>query len=613
MNISQRLQDAEQAHRTGQLDIAQKKYEEILTLDKHTDALYGLGTVFMQKKLYVQAVPLLQQAYENEPNAADIAYNLALCLVRHQEYDKALSVISSTIQNATKHMDIAIAFAQLAMNINAPQLSISLLKDTNNLSDQGKNMLAAAYMKTESWLSAKAIWLELSKKHPTVPVLFQNLSICATKLTQNQLAIDAYRQVIELAPSAENFIKFADLFLIIHDCAGAREQLNKAIKLGDTSVSRYEIECKVCRLENDNTATRVAAEKVILDKPDSYIAWQVMQELNDPEINKTCITNLTQLLSKPLTPSFEVQQNLFTLAKALEKEKSFTLAFTRFKEANELQYERFCQHGNDYQPLEIQTQYQRLRNIKYKVKSTAEKPSHIFVVGMPRSGTTLINRLLSQPAYAKSCNESNAAAIAFERELLNDRSGLESLASTLEERADNFYQTYQSNTGINADLIIDKMPHNFRFVGAILSTFPSAKIVQMRRDPQDLALSIYSHQFHEYHNYACKLPTIAHAIAQANQLMDFWCKTFPKQVIDIDYQTFVKTPVDIGKELFSFCNLNWNDDYLNFYKTAVPSYTFSEVQVRKPINTSKIAFSQNYHDQFEEFRRAYSTYYPADK
>lgn len=334
----------------------------------------------------------------------------------------------------------------------------------------------------------------------------------------------------------------------------------------------------------------------------------MLQELNIPELNQICVSKLTELLVEPLKPSFETQQNLFTLAKALEKEKQFKLAFTRFKQANDLQYERFLQKGTEYQPNEIEAQYKRIQSVNYNVSQTPSKPSNIFVVGMPRSGTTLVNRLLSQPNYAVSCNESNAAAIAFERDLLNPDLEPEQIAHALTDNASNYYQTYQQNTGKSADLIVDKMPHNFRFVGAILSTFPSAKIIQMRRDPQDLALSIYSHQFHEYHSYACSLPAIAHAIVQANQLMDYWSKAFSEQVLDISYQNFVSEPLEAGKALFNFCGIDWQDGYLNFYKTAVPSFTFSEVQVRQPINASKISFSKHYDDEFEDFRRIYEGY-----
>ncbi len=610
MNISQRLKDAEQAHRNGQLDSAQQQYEAILTLENHTDALYGLGTVFMQKKLFSQAISLLTSAAANEPNAADIAYNLALCLFNNKQHDESLKVIEASINSAKSDAMIAVAFAQLAMNLNAPNLVILLLKENKHLSDQGKNILATAYMKAESWGDAKVLWEDLSGKHPSVAILFHHLSICATKLAQNQLAIDAYKQVVTLEPTAHNFIKFADLFLIIHDCSAARTQLNKAIKLGDTSVMRYEIECKVCRLENDRTGTKVAAEKIIQENPDSYIAWQALQELDDIEVNQRCVARLTALLNQPLAPSFETQQNLFTLAKALEKETQFKQAFERFKQANDLQYDRQCQKGNEYQPLHIEQQYQRLKNIDYPKLQRSGKPSNIFVVGMPRSGTTLINRLLSQPTHAKSCNESNAAAIAFEHDLFNESYSSDVLAANLANNAKNYLKKYQENNNISADLIVDKMPHNFRFVGAILSTIPNAKIVQMRRAPQDLALSIYSHQFHEYHNYSCQLSTIAHAIAQANQLMDYWRIRFPEQVIDVDYQAFVKSPSSIGKNLFDFCEIAWQDEYLSFYKTAVPSYTFSEVQVRKPINTSKIAFSEHYQDEFADFRRIYASYYP---
>ena len=149
------------------------------------------------------------------------------------------------------------------------------------------------------------------------------------------------------------------------------------------------------------------------------------------------------------------------------------------------------------------------------------------------------------------------------------------------------------------------MPHNFRYVGAMVAIFKDVKIIQMRRSPEDLALSIYSHPFALHHNYAAKLESIAHTIYYANKLMDYLANLFPDNVIDVNYEQLAKTPSTTSAEIYKFCNLQWHDDYLNFHQKAVSSFTFSELQVRKPINTSKINFSRHYDDQFKVFRETY--------
>ena len=127
----------------------------------------------------------------------------------------------------------------------------------------------------------------------------------------------------------------------------------------------------------------------------------------------------------------------------------------------------------------------------------------------------------------------------------------------------------------------------------------------MRRSPEDLALSIYSHPFALHHNYAAELESIAHTIYYANKLMDYWANLYPDNVIDVNYEQLAKTPSTTSAEIYKFCNLQWHDDYLNFHQKAVSSFTFSELQVRKPINTSKINFSRHYDDQFKVFRETY--------
>jgi hypothetical protein len=216
---------------------------------------------------------------------------------------------------------------------------------------------------------------------------------------------------------------------------------------------------------------------------------------------------------------------------------------------------------------------------------------------------------LSQQANFQSVGESNAVATLFENKLLHASGQVspEQVITDLEGMQTSIDTQYRDLNQISDKQVslVDKMPHNFRYVGAILSAFPQCKVIQMRRNLGDLALSIYSQFFNEHHSYACRLAYIAHAIYTANKLMDEWSDRFPEQVIDVYYDELVADPVAQFSKLFSFCELNWDEKYLQFHHEVVASFTFSETQVRQPINTNKLGYWKRYEQQLKPLFDAY--------
>ena len=249
---------------------------------------------------------------------------------------------------------------------------------------------------------------------------------------------------------------------------------------------------------------------------------------------------------------------------------------------------------------------QQVSSADFSKDITQLAPSNIFIVGMPRSGTTLMDRILSQHPCIESSGENEALALFIENKVNAQKNNTAiNWQEFFSKNKQEILSSYRAKTALNADIIVDKMPHNYRYVGAILSIFEQVKVIQMRRAPEDLALSIFSQPFAPHHNYAANLKNIAHAIFQANKLMDFWRDSFPGQVIDVNYNQLTNAPQEEAQLIFKFCNLDWNDDYLNFHKEHVNSFTFSELQVRQPINTNKQNFSRHYQQELAIFSQFY--------
>jgi tetratricopeptide (TPR) repeat protein len=529
-----------------------------------------------------------------------------MCLRAANRAEQAIAVIHDIKQYLPNEIYIINSFANLALSMMQSTLAIDISTkyQTNDL--QTHFITAKAHMQLENWSAAILMWNKLSEKAPTQPEVYKNKSLCYAKTREYEQAISAFASFINYAKQDSlNYLKFADLYILARDIKNARKQLEHAISLKDCSLIRYEIEIRVCRFEHNQELALIAAEKAINLSPYNYIAWGAKQEIGDQNTNT--IAHLAQLLNLSLANNYENQQNLFILAKAYEKDAQYQLAFRCFDKANKMQEEVIKDSKLSYDYSDASSHAQFLKQVFFSFKKTEQStPKNIFIVGMPRSGTTLIDRILSQHPNIKSSGENDALAHFIENKIIQQKNANDkNWEEFFNQNRKDFQRLYNEKTALNSEIIVDKMPHNFRYVGAILSVFDDAKVIQMRRTPEDLALSIFSQPFAPHHNYAANLKHIAHAIFQANKLMDFWSEQFPDNVIDVNYNQLTNSPINIASEVYKFCRLDWKDEYLSFHKTHVNSFTFSELQVRKPINTDKQNFARHYKKELAIFRGFY--------
>jgi hypothetical protein len=219
----------------------------------------------------------------------------------------------------------------------------------------------------------------------------------------------------------------------------------------------------------------------------------------------------------------------------------------------------------------------------------------VFIVGMPRSGTTLVESIVGGLDGVTTGGESEALEFVATRYYNAFGAGQakpvrELLAQDWDELADGYWRLQTTKQC----RLTDKMPTNFRHVGLICRMFPNAPIIYVRRDPRDVALSIYSRKFADGHAYATDLDSLAHYYSLSQQLMSHWQQLHPDRIIDIEYEQLVADPEAQTRSIAEFCGLSWRPECLEFHRRHNASYTFSELQVREPLNAKGIGRWRNY-------------------
>ncbi len=215
----------------------------------------------------------------------------------------------------------------------------------------------------------------------------------------------------------------------------------------------------------------------------------------------------------------------------------------------------------------------------------SEDPRPVFIVGMPRSGTTLTEQIISMHSQAFGCGE--LPDIALIAKSLGGRWPAQAASldrSFLDQAAARYLDAALRRAPDDALRLVDKSPLNYFNLGLIALLFPRARVIWCRRDPRDIALSIYSENFALDAQFATQLGDIAHSIALQTRLMRHWQSTLPLPIHELRYEALVESPEPQAKALIAFLGLPWEGACLEFHRSSRVVQTPSRWQVREPIH-----------------------------
>tara|TARA_Y100000992_G_C21270053_1_gene496184 strand:+ start:1165 stop:2874 length:1710 start_codon:yes stop_codon:yes gene_type:complete len=246
---------------------------------------------------------------------------------------------------------------------------------------------------------------------------------------------------------------------------------------------------------------------------------------------------------------------------------------------------------------------------EFATKKKIKKQIPIFVCGMPRSGTTLCEQILSSHSKITGAGELNylAEAAKINRVLQPSNERIEKLESilnsnlSLKAAREEYLEKLASKDKSNSTYISDKMPHNFIFIGLIKLILPEAKIIYCKRDPLDNCFSLYSHKFIELsHQYSYNQKILTKYYKLHEDLMKFWFEHYSHDIFVLDNEKLVNNQEKVSRELIDFCELDWESECLEFHKTKRQVRTASIEQVRQPMNKKSIGAWKKYEIHLQE-------------
>lgn len=364
----------------------------------------------------------------------------------------------------------------------------------------------------------------------------------------------------------------------------ARQALDVALAANPRYAPAWLNLGNLCEQAGDAEAARHAYEQLLAIEPRHALALSRLpnlRRLRDPQ--DPLIARLQQAAAEPGRHPAERADLGFGLGKALDDLGRFDEAFAAYAAANQAS-RAAAGPALRYEAAAHERHVDRLiAHARPAAKREDPGPTPIFICGLFRSGSTLIERVLAAHPRVSAGGELDwLPAIAQQHfppggdwPLLDDAAALRALADA--------YRSAAAARFPNADRLTDKRPDNFLHIGLIKRLFPAARIVLTRRDPLDNGLSMYFLHLGRGMPYALDLADLGHWIRQHDRLVAHWQRVYGEDIFVADYDRFVVDPEPQTRQLLAFCGLDWHPGCLDFHRAGGTVQTASLWQVRQPL------------------------------
>lgn len=385
------------------------------------------------------------------------------------------------------------------------------------------------------------------------------------------------------------------------------ELITEAICINpDASAFHHNIAGIYRRLGDITEAERQFREAIRL-KPDYGEAYQGLAEVVKFDKNDPLLTQILQQLDGGNLDAQIRCYFHFAAGKIYDDIGEYADAFQQYQRGNKAAGRDF--DGAAHRQRIKDTIYIYSRDyVKRRAVPGNDSEIPVFVVGMPRSGTTLIEQILASHSAIYGAGELNdMKAVARTTQDLSSvnlpypncipqltTASLRRLATTYLKRVVKLADDRKITR------VVDKHPLNFQFLGLIFDLFPRAKVIHTRRDPLDTCLSCFFQNFTKGQDYSFDLKSLAHFFNDYKRLMEHWEQLYPERILAVDYESVIENQEAESRRMIEFCNLEWQDSCLQFYKTERVVKTASFMQVRQPIYKSSQGRWKRYADQLRE-------------
>ena len=523
------------------------------------------GFCYLQEKQFKKAIDHYLKIPSDNLEFDD-CLNIAILFEFEKEFNKSVFYFEKSLKLNSKFADTFIFFSKALINNNKFFQAYNLLRYKCDLKDDVKilNILITVSIEVGDYMYAIQLLNKFLKKQKNNFIALNSLGYCFEQIGENLLAKKNYEKSIDLNKNyPDPLFNLANLIRGEGDLKGAMDIYQKCLNFEDRRPVTLRLMSLIHRFTNED-------------------------EL--------------------LLSNFKIFENNINKENKYYHELYFALSKAYEDIGNQMKFEEYILKANNTKRKTLSNQKIQQDN-KYIdiIKSTytdnffsnlnfkKKDCNIIFIVGMPRSGTTLVEQIISSHSKVVSGGELVYLPKIVKNicENIDHENFLQNYGKTIKNNLDlisNFYLD-QTNHLFNykKKKLTDKLPSNFLYVGLIKSIFRSCKIIHCSRNPIDNCFSIYKNFFPaDGLPYSYDQKEIAEYYSGYKKLMLHWKSIFKDEIYEINYEKLVNDKENEIKKLIDYCNLSWEENCLNHYKNKSSIKTLSTVQARQPIYSSSI-------------------------
>ncbi|WP_158925921.1 sulfotransferase [Acidisphaera sp. S103] len=593
-------------HEAGRLAQAEALYRRVLEQEPdHPDALNLLGVILQDTGNLTESIAVLSQAVAADPEFPEAFANLARA--QCAAGDPAAAKRSS--QRAIElDPDLAEAHLQLARSLLALQddaaVVIAATRAAALAPDSADALLFLGHAqgKLKDYPAAAAAYRSAEQLAPDRYEVVLNLGIMLAELNQLDEATIYCQHAVTLKPDhASAYVALGGVLRRSEDFSGSVEALNQAVERAPDHLEvRLQQGDNYALMGRFDAAADCYNQLLALD-PASSDALSRLAAIGKLPDAASAHGLLQATLNDPARSEIERLSAGFALGSLLDKAGNYEAAFATYAAANRLALESFAVSADRFDLPQFRRRLDQLRTafVPSALEATAGwgNPSEVpvFIVGMPRSGTTLVEQILaSHPKVHGASELKDMFEIAGRLE--GDAPGLSPATwdpAAVRDQAAAQLARLQALGG-SADRVIDKLPDNIMQLGHIAVLFPNARVIICRRDPRDVGLSCFFQRFRDGMAWAYDLTDTAARTSEIERLADHWRNVLPLRMVEINYETLIGDLKGESRRLIDFLGLEWDDACLSFHETQRAVQTASFWQVRQPLYSSSVGRWRHY-------------------
>ena len=537
-------------HQRGDIGAAEVAYRRVLELDPaHQTALLNYGLLAQATDRLVLALELLERGARAAPENADIVGTLGSLLAEAERWPQATTHLERAAAMAPDDAVIRFNLAKAYQHTGQPERATDLLRSLSEESPRDP----------EVWTAYGAALLDAGASDSGIAALQTALALDPSAAHAHNELGGAYLEVGRFEAAGQSFR------------AALASDPSLAQALGNLARSR-------------RYSTADAADAAEIAQMEAVLGRGGLSPRAASEVH-------------------------FALGKVYDDCADYAQAGRHYDEANALRAReaRFdaAARADEVERIIDQCSAEQLAVLR-GLGHASEQP--VFIVGMPRSGTSLVEQVIASHSQASGAGElPHLPRLAAE---LGQRAGrpypeclsvlTEALASAMAEA---YLETLRARGEAGSARITDKLPGNFNYLGLIAVVFPNARVIHCVREPLDVCLSIYSRPFTFGHEFAYRLPDIAAEYRAYRRLMAHWRAVCPLAIYDLRYEDVVRDPEAAIRGLIAHCGLGWEAQCLDFHRSSRRVRTASQWQVRQPIYSTSVERWRHFEPQARELQR----------